>query len=259
MEEWQVKHRDVMKSFLNELNKQTNDLILKGGTALMFGYGLTRFSEDIDLDGTSRHNSKLKNVVEVFCNNNGYSYRIGKDTLTVERYFIHYGNVRKPLKIESSYREHDKSFKHSVINGIKIYDINSLANMKANAYLSRNKIRDMHDVSFILNTYNKYMSEQSKSVLSRAIISQGIENFDYIKNTQDDPLIDIDKLESIFLKAYIEAERIESQATVKYNLLKEMEQGQNSTDSLDQLIERAIIQAKAENKKMIHMPIERSR
>ena len=46
-------HRHVIKTFLTELNSCGNDrFILKGGTALMLCYGLDRFSEDIDLDGT---------------------------------------------------------------------------------------------------------------------------------------------------------------------------------------------------------------
>ena len=44
-------HKKVIIDFLNYLNSQTDQFILKGGTALMLCYGLNRFSEDIDLDG----------------------------------------------------------------------------------------------------------------------------------------------------------------------------------------------------------------
>ena len=50
---WREKHLHVIIAFLQALNVRTASYILKGGTALMLCYGLTRFSEDIDLDDAS--------------------------------------------------------------------------------------------------------------------------------------------------------------------------------------------------------------
>ena len=45
----QKLHCKVMESCLRHIQAE-KPLILKGGTALMFGYGLNRFSEDLDFD-----------------------------------------------------------------------------------------------------------------------------------------------------------------------------------------------------------------
>jgi len=58
MEDWRNKHKYVIEDFLQYLNKQTSDYVLKGGTALMECYGLSRMSEDIDTDSLDNFRSK---------------------------------------------------------------------------------------------------------------------------------------------------------------------------------------------------------
>ena len=48
--EWEKQHGDLMRGFLQHLNQNTDQFILKGGTALFMFYGLDRFSEDLDFD-----------------------------------------------------------------------------------------------------------------------------------------------------------------------------------------------------------------
>ena len=63
-------HYQVMQGCLNAIQKE-KPLVLKGGTALMLGYGLQRFSEDLDFDiadtytgkGTIKLDSVLKNAL----------------------------------------------------------------------------------------------------------------------------------------------------------------------------------------------------
>ena len=43
-----MRHIEIMRNFLTELNKETDTFILKGGTSLLLAYGLDRFSEDLD-------------------------------------------------------------------------------------------------------------------------------------------------------------------------------------------------------------------
>ncbi len=74
--DWRESHGKVIHDFLQCLNKQTDAYVLKGGTSLMMCYNLDRFSEDIDLDSTNK--SRIKKIVESFCVENGYSYRINK-------------------------------------------------------------------------------------------------------------------------------------------------------------------------------------
>lgn len=65
----QMRHIEIMRNFLTELNKETDTFILKGGTSLLLAYGLDRFSENIDLDGEKRH---LKGFIESYSQKHGF-------------------------------------------------------------------------------------------------------------------------------------------------------------------------------------------
>jgi hypothetical protein len=200
MNDWRQEHGKVMSTFLGYLNYYSKDFILKGGTALFYCYDLDRFSEDIDLDGLSQD---LDVIVQTFCGFNGYSYRIAKDTDTVKRYMIYYGNDSKPLKIEASFRRKSISdVEIKCINGIRTYDINTLCIMKSNAYSSRDKLRDLYDISFICNNYFDSLTPQTLSLLRSAIEFKGIEQFDFIVKDQPDDLINENKLAGDLLAMY---------------------------------------------------------
>lgn len=203
MEKWQDKHRSVIKSFLQELNQKSSYYVLKGGTALMECYGLDRFSEDIDLDSIDSQN--IRNIIEKYCDSNGYKYRIAKDTNTTLRYFIHYdenNTIQKPLKIEISFRNSFSMAECIVINQVLTYKLDYLALKKANAYSGRDKIRDLYDISFIINNYFDKLSSWAISSIRDAVNQKGIEQFDYLASNQQDELIDIDKLADSFLNMY---------------------------------------------------------
>ena len=130
----------------------------------MMCYGLDRFSEDIGFDSTNKH--AIKNIIDAFCKERKYTYRIAKDTDTVKRYMISYDKNTenpKPLKIEVSYRKRQIDRDDTVrINNIRVYNINNIALMKANAYSNRDKIRDLYDVSFICNYYFEELEKTTK-------------------------------------------------------------------------------------------------
>jgi predicted nucleotidyltransferase component of viral defense system len=200
MRDWQIAHGKVIDAFLEYLNDKSNDFVLKGGTALLSCYNLDRFSEDIDLDGKSRN---IEEIVNTFCKKSGYAYRIAKDTDTVKRYMINYGDNGRPLKIEVSYRRREIDAEEiTKINGILVYNLNDLTVMKTNAYTSRDKIRDLYDVTFICNHYFDQLNPQTISLLRSAIEYKGIEQFDYIVKEQHDELIDEKKLAGDFLSMY---------------------------------------------------------
>jgi hypothetical protein len=72
--------------------------------------------------------------------------------------------------------------------------------MKASAYLSRDRIRDLYDVSFICNKYLNQLSEPVKNQIRDAIEYKGLEQFDYLVSTQKDELINESALVDSFLK-----------------------------------------------------------
>ena len=201
MKKWMFKHDEVIVLFLHKLNSISNDFILKGGTALKQCYALDRFSEYIDLD--VKKNKDIIPFIDKFSKDFDYSYRIAKNTDTVKRCFINYGTNEHPLKIEVSYRYNiikDKDINN--FNGITVYNIDRIAQMKANAYSNRDKIRDLYDLTFICNNYFDKLSDSTINNISDAIICKGLEQFDYLTETQKDPLINEDKLATDFLKMY---------------------------------------------------------
>ena len=199
-QKWQQKHREVMLSYLKELNAITGDIILKGGTSLMLCYGLDRFSEDIDLDSPK---PRLKQFTRNFCQRHGYKIRIAKDTETVQRFMIQYEEKINPLKIEISYRSKNISpDTYHRVQGISVYTIDRLAQLKAGAYQGRDKIRHLYDISFICNCYFDSLTEGTKNQIRDALSYKGFDNFDYITKTQPDPLIDQNKLAELYLNMY---------------------------------------------------------
>lgn len=204
---------DLLK-FINKYDKQIS--VLKGGTALMFGYYLDRFSEDIDLDSTNTH---LEKIIKEYCKINSYSYNVKKDTPFVKRYMVEYDTNRK-IKVEISYRNkflNDKDFSEK--DGIKIYNIDKLFGMKLNAYNSRDKLRDLYDIIFIFNNYRNQLSEFAIDQLKDSLAYKGLEQFDYLIKTQDDDLINKDRLANDFLEMFDSLELIDD----KNYLLQEEE------------------------------------
>lgn len=200
LRDWRIGHYNIISEFLTYLNCKSKNYVLKGGTSLMMCYNLTRFSEDIDLDGFS---TDIETIIDDFCKTNNYRYRIAKDTDTVKRYMVHY-NGKKPLKIEVSYRVKRISFgvETANINGILVYNIQNILTMKLNAYTGRDKIRDLYDVVFIGLNYWNLINEQLRFMFRDTLAFKGVEQFDYVIKDQSDELIDNDKLAEDFLNIW---------------------------------------------------------
>lgn len=201
--DWRDLHGRVLKDFIIYLNRMCSNYILKGGTSLMLCYGLNRFSEDIDLDAL--HTTKgIEGIVNNFCQQNGFTYRMAKNTATVKRCFIHYSQDSKPLKIEISYRRNQIAAEEYTRsnNGILVYTIQRLLALKLSAYANRDKIRDLFDVVFICKNYWDLIPQALRIQAADAFEYKGIEHFDYLIKTQADELINTDVLCSDFLTVY---------------------------------------------------------
>lgn len=226
-DDWRAQHSKTIDGFLRYLNSKSDKYILKGGTALMKCYGLDRFSEDIDLDSTD-HNT-IPVVIEQFCAENGFRYRTAKSTDTVKRYFINYGNDEKPLKVEVSYRQ--KEINPDLVknvNGINVYTLDRLTRMKCAAYSGRDKIRDLYDICFITNTHLSELSPDTQDQLRISFEAKGIEQFDYIINTQKDDLIDTDKLAEDVLTAFDSLDLLASDEFTQSVMSISMDSSQNN-------------------------------
>lgn len=201
MKNWRIQHREVIESFLKHLNQEDDHYILKGGTALLYCYGLDRFSEDIYLDGQGKN---LVRIIESFCKKNGFpSPIIAVNTDTVTRAFINYGTEGRPLKIELSSRDKNiDSRTVTVVNNVKTYTVNTLCQHKLIAYTQRETIRDLYDLCFITRKYFDSLSSETITIFKLSLLHRGIEYFDEIVNTQTDELINNDELALQFLEMF---------------------------------------------------------
>ena len=149
-------------SFMTNIVKSLSDTpyVLKGGTALMLGYDLDRFSEDLDFDSTKKLNLETK-IHESLPN----GFKITqitkpKDTDTVQRYKVSYTtlNGKRRLKIETSYRKKEiNTADYTLINDMQIYNIDFLLDNKLLASHDgsspRTTARDLYDIDFIVKNF----------------------------------------------------------------------------------------------------------
>ena len=127
-------------------------LILKGGTALLFGYGLDRFSEDLDFDSNKHlrlENRIAKAAVPLVRID---SVDVPKNTETVQRYRVKYSTreISGSLKIEVSCRDSYDFSRSHFHEGIRVYDLPVLIDHKLEALHNRTAARDLYDLHFLL-------------------------------------------------------------------------------------------------------------
>ncbi len=178
------RHIDMMRDVAVELTQTAGeDLVLKGGTALLLAYGLPRFSTDLDFD-CRRTNIDLKPGIERAAKRSHEAIRMlstKKDTATTRRHMLHYGDEgSQPFKIEVSYRDSDRIGEDDValVDGIRVYKIEKLANLKIKALLNRTKARDIFDVSFLLNRYSSAVTDSDLQQIDQLVTVCGIDDLE---------------------------------------------------------------------------------
>lgn len=196
MNEWQQKRLAFMKNIAQEVTASAKDaLVLKGGTSLLLAYGLDRFSEDMDFDG--KWPVELENCIESAAKKCGIrieAINLSKDTETTKRYKVHYGAENEygsyPLKIECSFRQAATINENDVveIDGMRVYQVEKLAELKVAALLGREKARDIYDVHFLLEKYPEAFNSKILERLAEGINQKGIDIF--LKTYEDDSKAD---------------------------------------------------------------------
>lgn len=156
-ENYQKERIDIIKKVLRSLS---DNFVLKGGTALSLYYGLNRYSEDIDLDSKS-NNMDIAKMLKSNRDFRDCNITIKKNTDTVFRVMLDYGGQSHlgnyPLKIEVSNRNkiflQQGALTYTNIDGVNVYNISELIDMKIAAFNGRDKVRDLYDLNFLLNKY----------------------------------------------------------------------------------------------------------
>lgn len=155
-------HEKLMESILKNLSD--TPLVLKGGSALYLGYGLNRFSEDLDFDSLKKLNliNKIKSSVppDIVIDD----IHIKKDTDTLSRYIVNYHiqgtNIEDVLKLEVSYRTPVNEEQVVIKDGIRLLSIERIIDNKLKAAYDgeniRSRARDLFDLHFLASKYSEH-------------------------------------------------------------------------------------------------------
>lgn len=196
-------HKALMLQFLQFLNVRCDAFVLKGGTALMMCYNLGRFSEDIDVDATAP--VSIIAHVDAFCKENRLTYRVAKDTATVKRCVLHYtvNGMDATMKLEASYRMHEVQYATTRVNQIRTYTIDSLFQLKLQAFLGRDRIRDIYDILTIYMKYGNMLYPAARDDLKRALTEKSVDVILETIEQQSGAAYDVKQLESLYLNTCI--------------------------------------------------------
>ena len=139
-----------------------NILGFKGGTALMFFYGLPRFSTDLDLnlldvDRLDVVYNKVRQILLRFGTIDDEAKKLYGPVLV-----LNYGKGERMLKVEISTRQYDNHYETMTLAGtdIKVLTIPDMFAHKLCAMGERLSPRDIFDVWFFLQKKHANINEQ---------------------------------------------------------------------------------------------------
>lgn len=206
----QKQHIEIMRLVARSFSD--TPMILKGGTSLLLGYGLDRYSEDLDFDSTKAINVEARIAQALRTTKIGIeSNEIKKDTDTVKRWVLRYKGPdgEGSLKIEVSLRQGDITEDLiTEIDGIKIYRVEPLITQKLNAADNRAKVRDLYDIEFLARQYGDHFDQQQieRLVTMAEDPAEIVER--YKLDHSEDSILSIIDLDDLAMELYDQAERL---------------------------------------------------
>ena len=156
----QRRHMEILEAIAREMHD--TPLVLKGGSAIVLGYRQARFTEDLDFDSPRKLNlenriaAALQKARARLLPADAPQILKPKDTNTVQRYKLEYETEegwRGRLKIETSFREIPAPQSVAMVDGIRMYGLETLIEHKLNCLDGRVRARDLVDVGFLAKNY----------------------------------------------------------------------------------------------------------
>jgi predicted nucleotidyltransferase component of viral defense system len=186
------KHKYFLVRILKDIYSDielTNCLGFKGGTALMFFYGLPRFSVDLDFNLTNpeKEETVYKKVRKILL-------KYGKIHDEAMKYYgpivvLDYGSGERKLKVEISNRQFDNHYEIKNLLGIniKVMILPDMFAHKLCALLDRNAItnRDIFDCWFFMDKQspiNKHIVETRMNMPYEDYLQKCIDTLEDMKD-----------------------------------------------------------------------------
>ena len=190
-----AQHKGIAQAqdlIIKELYNVFNEEVLHGGTSIWRCYKGNRFSEDIDV----YIQKDIKKLDELFDRFKKIGFIIEKRKITENSLYSNLKFNRISVRFEALFKRINGAlmeYENSDGNVIMVYSLTpeELIKEKVNAYLNRNKIRDLYDIFFLL----KYIKDK---ISIKESLSNLIKNF---KAPTDEKDLKILILEGIVPKA----------------------------------------------------------
>ncbi len=215
-------HQAVMRAVLAKIGH--DNLVLKGGAALIFGYGVKRHTNDLDFDAErpTRDLEKRIKTIDV-----GDVKIVGidrlKNTDTVTRYRLNYETPEgsDSLKIEISYRQgiiDDEDV--FIIDGLRFSSLARIIDQKLRAAFDgdrpRTRARDLYDLDAIAREHPEaFTSKTAERLLQFAADPSQIVSRYKPAFVEDDFDITDDDLEEMALRLSENAKQIQQNISVR--------------------------------------------
>lgn len=208
-----VEHERLMRSILKVIGD--TPLVLKGGTALLMAYDLSRFSEDLDFDAPLKLNlqSRIQRSVPHGITLDGIDAL--KDTGTVTRYRAKYHTEHGPrsLKLEISYRTPAPQADIRVVDGIRVASLPRIIDQKLKAAHDgqepRSKVRDLYDLEFAARRWPAAFTGDLAVRMAAYTEDPAVLESRYQADYDEDDLVpDIVELQHLALSAHYAAQEL---------------------------------------------------
>lgn len=206
-------HERLMRSILKGISD--TPLVLKGGTALLLAYDLSRFSEDLDFDAPHKLNleSRIQRSVPMGITLDEVTAL--KDTGTVTRYRAKYHTEHGPrsLKLEVSYRTPTPDSEVRSVHGIRVAALPRIIDQKLKAahdgHDPRAKVRDLYDLDFAARRWPvAFTDDLAARLLAFAEDPAVLESRYQADYDEDDLIPDLVELEDLALRMHYEAQEV---------------------------------------------------
>ena len=138
-------------------------LVLKGGTAFAFAWGLNRHSTDLDFD-TNRPvelRDRIESAARALAVKLGPVERI--DRPMRQRFLANYprplGSRQRVFKVNVRYKDPPRAEAVEVVDGFRTYKVPALFDQKLAATASRIEPRDLFDLAFAMERYGSSLRD----------------------------------------------------------------------------------------------------
>ena len=141
------------------------DLVLRGGSALAFAYGVDRHSTDLDFDALGK--VELRGRIRRAARAAGVDLEwVKRDDVKDRGSQVFRAKYETPFKIGPSRLKVDVHYQHPpksrdvvVVEGIRTYRVEAIFGQKVAAIEDRVKAHDLFDVAFVMESYGDRLSD----------------------------------------------------------------------------------------------------